>query len=310
MKKKLYGSICLWCFVAIALCACGKQGDPIMLPDREDIISIGVFDGENVGYSPNTEGRADEFIDEFFSALTDMEVTGKESITDAPANVDYITISLNCDEKNTTLFYYKDKDTEYVEQPYQGIYRPAPVLGLYISEMFHATDQNPASVTFQATVIEANNETILVKPAYGSPELDSADQFRIPNKEELELQAGDRIEIRYNGEIMESYPAQLGEVFEITVAEQAKAGAMWDRMPLVRVNGRLYYDTGRESTTAERRANMDGQIRSEVDSSKIPTENDQSNFGTGFGYQYGENDTLEIYISEKWYVFEYRGEEE
>ncbi len=111
-------------------------------------------------------------------------------------------------------------------------------------------------------------------------------------------------------EIMESYPAQLGEVYETTVIEQAEADAMWDRMPMVRVNDKLYYDTGRKSSVADRRGNMDGQITSEVDGYEIPTENDQSNFGTGFGYQYGENDTLEIYISEKWYVFEYRGEKE
>ena len=101
--------------------------------------------------------------------------------------------------------------------------------------MFHSTDHNPASAAFQATVIETNNDTILVKPVYGSLELDSSDQFSIPNKEELALQAGDLIEIRYNGEIMESYPARLGEVYEITVIERAEADVMWDRMPLVRV---------------------------------------------------------------------------
>ena len=185
--------------------------------------------------SPNTEEEADAFISEFLSILMDMEVTSKESITDAPVNVEYIEISLNCDDKNTILFYYKDKGTEYVEQPYQGIYKPAPALGVCITEMFHSTDHNPASVAFQATVIETNNDTILVKPAYGSLELDSSDQFSIPNKEELALQAGDLIEIRYNGEILESYPAQLGEVYEITVIERAEADAMWDRMPMVRV---------------------------------------------------------------------------
>ena len=36
--------------------------------------------------------------------------------------------------------------------------------------------------------------------------------FYISNEENLELQIGDFVEISYNGEIMESYPAQLGEV--------------------------------------------------------------------------------------------------
>ncbi len=48
-----------------------------------------------------------------------------------------------------------------------------------------------------------------------------------------ELQVNDLIEIAYNGEIMETYPAQLGEVYKITVIEQAGANAMWDRISMV-----------------------------------------------------------------------------
>ena len=36
----------------------------------------------------------------------------------------------------------------------------------------------------------------------------------------------------------------------------------------------------------------------------------QSNFESGFGYQYGADDTIEIYMNEKWFVFEYREESE
>ena len=222
MKKKLYCIVCLCSLVSIMLCACGKkeQGNPIRLPDKEDIISIGVYDGEN------------------------------------------------------------------------------------------SADNTPLMITFQASVIEKNNDSIIVKPEDGSLELASADKFYIPNVENLELQIGDLVEISYNGEIMESYPAQLGEVYKITVIEQTGADAMWDRIPMVRVNGKLYYDTGRESTVSERCGNMDGKITSTVDGTEIPTEDNQSNFGSGFGYQYGINDTIEIYMNEKWFVFECREESE
>ncbi|MCM1263969.1 MAG: DUF5301 domain-containing protein [Butyrivibrio sp.] len=306
MMKK-FRIIVLIAITMLMLTACGKQGNPIVLPEKEEIISIGVSDGENLGFSPNNE-KAGEFIDEFYNILINMEVTDKESITDVPANVDYIEISLNCSYKNTTLFYYKDKGAEYVEQPYQGIYKPSPDLESYITEMFNITDNGQVSVTFQATVIETNDGTIVVQPVDGSLELNSADKFSISNKEELELQVGDLIEIAYNGEIMESYPAQLGEVYEITVIEQAETDAMWDRIPMVRVNGKLYYDTGMESTIQARCGNMDGQITSTVDGSAIPMEDNQSNFGSGFGYQYGTDDTIEIYMNEKWCVFEYRAE--
>ena len=92
--------------------------------------------------------------------------------------------------------------------------------------------------------------------------------------------------------------------------EQEEAHAMYDRIPMVRVNGKLYYDTGKESTVDTRCGNMDGEITSTVDGSEIPTEDNQSNFGSGFGYQYGADDTIEIYMNEKWFVFEYREESE
>ena len=295
-------------FMIFLLTACGKPGRPIVLPAGEEVISISVSDGERTGYSPDAEGEADEFISDFFNVLADMEITNKESITDAPANVDYITIDLNCEDKTTTLFYYKDKGTEYVEQPYQGIYKPDAALGLYIMEMLDAADNTKETVTFQATIIESSNDAILVKPVDGSLELNSADKFSILNEEKHELQVGDLIEVVYNGEIMETYPAQLGEVYEITVVERAGADAMWDRIPMVRVNGKLYYDTGRESGETGRCGTMDGEITSTVDGTEIPMEDDQSNFGSGFGYQYGKDGTIEIYMNEKWMIFEYRDE--
>ena len=224
----------------------------------------------------------------------------QQSINDAPVNKDSITININCDgAAGTTLFYYVDKGIEYVEQPYQGIYKPTPALGNCITEMLASADNRPLMVTFQASVIETNHDSIIVKPVDGSLELDSADKFYISNEENLELQIGDFVEISYNGEIMESYPAQLGEVYKITVIEQTEANAMWDRIPMVRIDGKLYYDTGRESIMDARCGTMDGEITSTVDGTEIPTEDNQSNFGSGFGYQYGADDTIEIYMNDK-----------
>ena len=93
------------------------------------------------------------------------------------------------------------------------------------------------------------------------------------------------------------------------MSEQEEASAMWDRIPMVRVNGKLYYDTGREGVDSDC-GNMDGEITSTVDGSEIPMEDNQSNSGSGFGYQYGADDTIEVYMNEKWFVFEYRGEAE
>lgn len=80
----------------------------------------------------------------------------------------------------------------------------------------------------------------------------------------------------------------------------------WDRIPMVMVNGKLYYDTGNESTIDGRCGVMDGEITTAVDGSEIPTQDNQSNFGTGFGYQFGPDDTIEVFMNEKWIVFAHR----
>lgn len=303
---KRYKGIILIAIMLFVLTACGnaRTGNPIKLPGSGDIISIGVYDGTVSAVSID-----ESFIDEFLGILMDMEITNKQSVNDTPENKDYITISLNCDDRVSTIFYYKDKDTEYAEQPYQGIYKPAPALGVKIKELFDSVDGTLATVTFRAKVMEVSDAEILVEPVNGAIELSSADRIYVPDKDGLELHAGDIIEIEYNGSILESYPAQLGEVYNITLVEKAEMDTKWDRIPTVMINGKLYYDTGEESTLDGRCGNMDGQITTTVDGSEIPTENNQSNFGTGFGYQYGADDTIEIYMNEKWMVFEHRSEE-
>lgn len=82
-------------------------------------------------------------------------------------------------------------------------------------------------------------------------------------------------------------------------------------LPLaVKVNGKIYYSNGERSTVTARCGNMDGQITASVSSTEIPTEDNQSNFGTGYGYQYGSNEnTVEIYMKDSWWVFQTVGTE-
>lgn len=78
---------------------------------------------------------------------------------------------------------------------------------------------------------------------------------------------------------------------------------MGDRIPMVMIDDTLYLDTGRESTLMARCGMMDGEITSAVEPLEEPSENGQSNFGDGYGWQYGEGDTIEILINDKWMVF-------
>jgi hypothetical protein len=76
-----------------------------------------------------------------------------------------------------------------------------------------------------------------------------------------------------------------------------------DLIPMVMVNGEIYMDTGHESTVEARCGMMDGQITSTVDGTKQPTKDNESNFGTGYSYQYGTEGTIEIYMNDKWWIF-------
>lgn len=91
--------------------------------------------------------------------------------------------------------------------------------------------------------------------------------------------------------------------------EQAKRDIEWDKtMPAVMIKGRLYYDTGTESPFM-RHCVWHGVITSAVDSSQMPTEENQSNFGTDFGYCYITDDAVDLFINEKWIIFACRDEE-
>lgn len=163
---------------------------------------------------------------------------------------------------------------------------------------------NSQNLTFRATILEIKDTYYLVEPVEGSQELKSSDQITVPMKNldsSLEPELGDIIEINYNGEIAESYPAHITEVYSIKVVKEAEK---WDLIPMVMVNGEIYLDTGHESTVEARCGMMDGEITSTVDGTEKPTKDNESNFGTGYGYQFGSQEGLiEIYMNDKWWVF-------
>ena len=78
----------------------------------------------------------------------------------------------------------------------------------------------------------------------------------------------------------------------------------WDLVPMVMVDGVLYYDTGHNNNTDLRCGNLDGEITSTVEGWEIPSRNNQSNFGIGYGYQYGSIEgTVDINLYGKWRIF-------
>ncbi len=76
------------------------------------------------------------------------------------------------------------------------------------------------TVTYQATILEIHDNSYLVEPVEGSAELNSADQITVPmTNMNVSPEVGDTLEIVYDGEIAESYPAQITNVYSISVVE-------------------------------------------------------------------------------------------
>ena len=86
-------------------------------------------------------------------------------------------------------------------------------------------ESTPTSSSFDATLLEIHDGYYLVEPVEGSWELSSADRIEVPIKmldPSLEPEVGDVIEIEYSGEILETYPARIADVYGIRVAKENK----------------------------------------------------------------------------------------
>lgn len=85
--------------------------------------------------------------------------------------------------------------------------------------------------------------------------------------------------------------------------EDGVCAAAPDTRRAVCIDGVLYYDTGTISDAETRRAILDGVITTATDADALPTEDGQSNFGTGYGYQFTADGTVEVEIDGEYVIF-------
>ena len=221
-------------------------------------------------------------------------------------------ISYKLEDRGSYDYYLRMDDTNGCLYVDKKVYRSGDLVSSgklvfkdgYIQLEGENTDEiTPNSITFEAEILEIRDGSYLVKPE-SSWAINSADLIEVPMKKldpALEPQLGDIIEISYGGGILETYPARIKEVYSIRVVKEAET---WDLIPMVMVNGTLYLDTGCESDVIERTDHFDGEITSQVDGSKRPSADDQSNFGTGYGYHYGKTEgPIELFMNGKWWLF-------
>ena len=70
----------------------------------------------------------------------------------------------------------------------------------------------------------------------------------------------------------------------------------------IKVSGVVYEDTGYENAMVTC-GTADGEIKTTVSEKELPVNDDESNFGTGYGYQLWEEGYINVQIDNKWILF-------
>ena len=104
------------------------------------------------------------------------------------------------------------------------------------------------SAVVTVTIMEISSDDILVEPVGGSPELKSASKFSLSAKQlpaDLNPKVGMKLEITYNGCILEAYPAMFGNVQKVVEVKEASEAAKTGTITVTVYNedeGGLYTD--------------------------------------------------------------------
>ena len=85
--------------------------------------------------------------------------------------------------------------------------------------------------------------------------------------------------------------------------EDGACAAATDTRRAVCIDGVLYYDTGAVSDSKARCGTPDGVISGTTAADALPTEDGQSNFGTGYAYQFAADGTVEVEIDGEYVIF-------
>lgn len=185
-----------------------------------------------------------------------------------------------------------------------------------------------SQIVFEGTIVENMIESlvpvILVEKYPSDNPIIPYDKvmFELPKEMAFwEEKVGTRVRIVCHDSFLESMPAQgdIISIEEVTTKrvhpitneeitqmnETVPAEQSNEVIKCVMVNGELYFCTGAKSTIKGRCGNMDGDITGECPSDEYPTQNNQGNFGKGYGFQYGPHEgMIEVKLEDgEWYVF-------
>ena len=102
------------------------------------------------------------------------------------------------------------------------------VFGMVACDQKSGKDFDPAETfSFHAKVLEVHNDYLLVEPLADSHESKSAGKIQVSLNDQTTSWSiptvDDVVKIVYDGNIMETYPAQLGKVYHIEVLQSNSA---------------------------------------------------------------------------------------
>ena len=179
-----------------------------------------------------------------------------------------------------------------------------PLLMIMIVYLLFGFGRSGSEKGFKAKILAIDDnivfaETIEDDAGFLSPHLPEKFYFMLDMIPETasNLLEGDII----NG-IYVDIKGNAAKVVEVRLGEENER--LWDKRPAVMVDGVIYFDTNEVLTDVASCGLMDGEITSSVESWEIPVKDDQSNFGTGYTYQYGTENTVVVYVNGKRIVFE------
>ena len=191
----------------------------------------------------------DGFLDKIKSYVAEKGID--ESLVEYSQSRDDVIVPDKTNEEKTAAQKYGDAIAEYMaDNDIQGVVsRSVPdeklsigfhgdheaQLRAYISEIGldksgipYEFEQLPDFIDLSESVatvkiMDISGDVILVKPVDGSWELKSADKFTLSAKQlpvDITPKTGMKLEITYNGGILETYPAMFGNIQKITVVTE------------------------------------------------------------------------------------------
>lgn len=178
-------------------------------------------------------------------------------------------------------------------------------------------DETGGEYSLTGVVLDISEQSVHMSVLDNEHVLASGDEITFPITDSLREtydfmpQTGDTIAVTIKDQIAESFPLQVEAIswnpvmseennseaeVETEIETEAETA---DDPAMIMVNGTLYYDSG-EISSVLRCGMMDGEITDSVDT--IPEKDNQSNFGTGYGYQYMDGQ-IDVCMEDEWHIF-------